>query len=103
MTNGTHPWRLDRRVSLGHLVTTAMVLVAMVLWGGRLETRLVLLEDAAPRQAAVDARQDAAALRLRQEIRDELRQLNAKLDRLWQKRWGERWGDRGAAGGGAGR
>jgi hypothetical protein len=90
MTNGTHSWQLDRRVSLGHLITTVTFLVAMVLWGGRLETRLVLLEDGLPRQASVDARQDAASLRLRQEIRDELRRLNAKLDRLWQGRWEDR-------------
>lgn len=86
MAEGTH-WQLDRRVSLGQLVTTATFLAAMLLWGGRLETRIALLEEAPTRQAAVDARQDAETLRVRQEVRDELKRLNEKLDRIYEERW----------------
>jgi hypothetical protein len=87
MAEGTPHWQLDRRISLGHLLTTATFLVAMMLWGGRMETRIALLEESPIRQSAVDARQDAETLRVRQEVRDELRRLNEKLDRIYEERW----------------
>ena len=87
MEDGTAHWRLDRRVSLGQLVTTGTVLLAMMLWGARLETRIALMEDTEGRQAAVDARQDLETQRAREEIRDELMRLNEKLDRIYEERW----------------
>lgn len=86
MQSDSPNWHLDRRISLGHLVTTVTVLVAMVLWGAHLETRLVVVEDTLGRQAAVDGRQDAETERMRQEIREELRRLNEKLDRYFEHR-----------------
>lgn len=77
----TGGWHLDRRISLGHLVTTATLLVAMMLWAGRMDTRTSLLEVSLNRQAAVDRRQDEATQQLREEIRAELRALNEKMDR----------------------
>jgi len=84
MAEGTAHWHLDRRVSLGHLVTTATFLLAMLLWGARLETRIALMEETQARQVAVDSRQDAETRRMREEIRDELRRLNEKLDRIYE-------------------
>lgn len=82
---GESAWHLDRRVSVGHLVTTLTVLVAMVMWGARLETRIVLMEQDAARQARVDARQESEVQRLREEIREELKSLNAKMDRYFER------------------
>jgi len=80
-------WHLDRRVSVGHLVTTLTFLVAMVLWGARLETRIALMEDRAHTQARVDARQDLETQRVREEIREELKSLNLKIDRFFVNGW----------------
>lgn len=79
-------WHLDRRISIGHLVTTATLLVAMVLWAGRMDTRISLLEMSLTRQVTVDRRQDEAAQLLREEIREELRALNEKMDRYLGER-----------------
>jgi len=78
-------WHLDRRVSVGHLVTTLTVLIAMVLWGARLETRIALTEQDTARQARIDARQDAESQRTREEIRAELKSLNSKIDRYFER------------------
>jgi hypothetical protein len=82
----TQGWHLDRRISIGHLVTTATLLVAMMLWAGRMDTRISLLEVSLTRQVAVDRRQDEATQRLREEIREELRSLNEKMDRYLGER-----------------
>lgn len=79
-------WHLDRRVSLGHLMTTATLLVAMTMWSGRMDTRISLLELSLTRQASVDRRQDEEAQQMRAEIREELRALNEKMDRYLGER-----------------
>jgi hypothetical protein len=79
-------WHLDRRISIGHLVTTATLLVAMMLWAGRMDTRISLLELSLTRQVNVDRRQDEATQQLRVEIREELRSLNEKMDRYLGER-----------------
>lgn len=82
----TQGWHLDRRISIGHLVTTVTLLVAMTLWAGRMDTRISLLEVSLTRQVSVDRRQDESTQRLREEIREELRALNEKIDRYLGKR-----------------
>lgn len=78
-------WQLDRRISVGHLVTTMTVLVAMIMWGARLETRIALVEESAARQVSVDVRQDTETQRLREEIKEQLEHLNGKLDRYFER------------------
>jgi len=82
----TGGWHLDRRISIGHLMTTATLLVAMMLWAGRMDTRISLLEVTLTRQVNVDRRQDEATQLLREEIREELRSLNEKMDRYLGER-----------------
>lgn len=77
-------WQLDRRISVGHLVTTMTFLVAMIMWGARLETRIALVEESASRQVTIDLRQDTEVQRLREEIKAQLQQLNIKLDRYFE-------------------
>ncbi|MDH5527411.1 MAG: hypothetical protein OEY97_08915 [Nitrospirota bacterium] len=77
-------WQLDRRISVGHLVTTMTFLVAMIMWGARLETRIALMEEGATRQVTMDTRQDNETQRLREEIKEELERLNVKLDRYFE-------------------
>lgn len=38
-------WRIDKRVSYGHLLTTLVVLVSLFAWSQRLETRVLLNEQ----------------------------------------------------------
>ena len=37
-------WHLDKRISVGHLVTTGTLLLGIVLWGARMETRITVAE-----------------------------------------------------------
>ncbi len=89
MTDSHHPtdpppvWRLDRKISLGHLITSLTVVVGLVLWGAELESRVAVAESSAPRQRLTDQRQDEDLLRLRQEIKEELTRINSKLDRYF--------------------
>ncbi len=84
MSESQANWQLDRRISVGHLVTTITFLVAMVMWGARLETRIALHDETLNRQPVTDSRQDMETYRIRKEIREELRRMNSKLDRYFE-------------------
>lgn len=97
---------LDKRLTIGHVITTLSLLVAVVVWGTRLEERLDhvvqqvadydhnvedhpwFLERIGSTQAHVTAnarenvRQDEERLRLVSEIKAELVRMNEKMDKL---------------------
>lgn len=77
-------WQLDRRISVGHLITTITFVVAMVMWGARLETRIALHDETLSRQPVTDSRQDMETHRIRKEILEELHRINSKLDRYFE-------------------
>lgn len=52
------PWRFKREVSWGDVGLAFSVIVAALLWGRSIETRLISLETTQAMQARVDARQD---------------------------------------------
>lgn len=35
-----HGWQLDKRISIGHLLTTVTVIVTVVIWAGKIEGRI---------------------------------------------------------------
>lgn len=67
-------WHLDKRINVGHLGTTMSIVVAAMIWGSSVETRLSLA-----------AQERSQQTRLLSEIRDEQKGLNRKLDALLVK------------------
>ena len=45
MTEPNNRWHLDKRVSVGHLITTAVMLASIALWLVRLEGRINLADN----------------------------------------------------------
>lgn len=85
-------WHLDRRVSIGHLLTTAVVGVSAVLWLSDVENRVSLnarmVDVATQRIDRIEARQAAVLAELKAEIRDgfaamrtDLRAVAERVDR----------------------
>lgn len=75
-------WHLDKRINVGHLLTTVVLAVSLFSWASVLEKRLAVLEEKALQQRINDDRQDVVVHQLSVTIRDELRDMNKKLDRL---------------------
>lgn len=78
-TGPDNHWHLDKRVNVGHLLTTATILGSVMWWGSTVETRLGVL----------DAKQQAAAVRqeqLREDIKSRLDRIETKLDRVIEDR-----------------
>jgi len=79
-------WHLDRRVSVGHIVTTLAVAVGVVLWMQRLEAGTMLNAQAAALQSVrIDRLEDRNERQFR-EIKESLARIEQKLDRKADKR-----------------
>lgn len=84
----TH-WTLDKRLNVGHILTTLALAGSIITWGSVMERRVAVLEDRSVTQEKRDAGQDVAAsnavLLLRADLagmRAEAQETNRKLDRL---------------------
>lgn len=84
MINGR--WYLDRRVSVGHIVTTLVVAVGVVLWLQRLETSTVLNAQSLAHQSVRVDRLDDRTERQFRDIKAALTRIEEKLDRKADRR-----------------
>jgi len=64
-------WHLDKRVNVGHLLTTLVIAGGLFIWAMNTDSRITRLE----------VRQEQST-RTAQEIKGELQILNRKMDRL---------------------
>ncbi len=74
-------WHLDRRVSVGHIVTTLAVAVSLVVWLNDIDKRISVLEEIAQQHAE---RFDRTDKRWEQELinlRRMLERIEDKIDR----------------------
>lgn len=87
-------WHLKREIQIGHIITTLTVAVSVVIYVGKIEQRLAVVESQIATQRERDERQDKV-------LADALVRLGAQLDRLDGKldRLAERMAATSAAGG----
>jgi len=79
-------WHLDKSVSVGHILTTVVLVAAAVGAFYSLSTRLAVVEDKIlvilENQTRIDRQQDATLIQFRSDMRDMTVDLNAKLDTI---------------------
>jgi hypothetical protein len=69
-------WHLDRRVSVGHIVTTILVAVSAAVWMMRLESHVLLNEQAILAQSArIDW--------IEQAVKEDQVEIKSTLRRIW--------------------
>lgn len=77
-------WRFDRHVSIGHVVTTAVVIVSALWWAAKMEGRVVVLEQIDREMALrIDrelTRMDSSVERGLARIEKRLDSIDGKLD-----------------------
>lgn len=82
-------WHVDKRVSISHLLTTAVLAVGLVQWGAAIDGRVQRLEERQrieqEAQVKVDAAQDAARASAVSSVAARLDRIEDKLDRLIER------------------
>jgi len=74
-------WHLDRRVSVGHIVTTLAVAVGVMVWMQRLEASVMLNAQAAALHSVRVVRLEAPTESQFREIKEMLARIEQKIDR----------------------
>ena len=75
-------WHLSKSVNLTHILTTAMMIIALFSWGNKMEVRITVLEQAILAQLHVDSRQDVSNRDGYVRVERRLDQIELKLDRV---------------------
>lgn len=68
-------WHLKREIQLGHIITTMTVAISVVVYVGKIEQRVALLEASNTTQHERDERQDRA-------MSEALAQISTRLTRI---------------------
>lgn len=75
-------WHLDKRVNVGHLLTTLAMAIAAFTWAGAMDRRVAVLEEKAATHVIDQRRQDEVLERAINAMREDMREVARKLDRL---------------------
>lgn len=75
-------WHIKREFQLGHLITTLVMAASVIMYIGKMEQRLALVEQTVQQQRERDERQDNAIAEGLQAIERRLGKLDDKLDRV---------------------
>lgn len=86
-------WHLDKRVNVGHILTTVVLAISAFSWGSAMDRRLAVVEASVVQNAKDNDRQDTAmketAQLLRNDLRtlhEDIRDISRKLDQQHQTR-----------------
>ena len=75
-------WHIKREFQLGHLITTLVMAASVIMYIGKMEQRIDLVEQTVQQQRERDERQDKAIAEGLQAIERRLGKLDDKLDRV---------------------
>lgn len=81
----TEGWHLKREIQVGHIITTLVVAFSVVLYIGKLEQRIALIEALSISQRDRDEQQDKAVGRQMGLVVKQLDRIDEKLDRLIER------------------
>lgn len=84
----SHPerrWRFDGTITLGNLITAIPLIIGLIGWGFRMESRADRQEFRIDQVEVRMDRDSAAAAVSQSEIKQSLRDMAAKLDRLIER------------------
>lgn len=75
-------WHLSKEISIGHLVMTSVLCIAIGMWGHQIDTRVTRVEIRTADQRWTDSRQESTAQTLNNALASRLDRMETKLDRL---------------------
>ena len=78
-------WHLKKEFQLGHIVSSLVILVSVVLYVTTIEKRLTVVENNLASQTVRDERQDKTASEAISMVRSDIQGVSAKLDRLIER------------------
>ena len=78
-------WHLEKSVSISHLISTILIIISVITFASKMDTRVTVLEQIVTVQHTIDDKQDQERIRIADELKENLRNINNKLDRLIER------------------
>lgn len=75
-------WHLEKTVSISHIISTVLVIISVLTFAFKMDTRVTILEKQIEYQKKIDDTQDTDRIRIATETSMQLRIINDKLDDL---------------------
>ena len=79
-------WHLDKKLNISHLIATAGIMTSLFVWGGKMDTRISLIEQQQASQQRTDERQDRDTKDGIIALRNDIASIASKLDRVIEAR-----------------
>lgn len=79
-------WHLDKRLNVGHLLTTIVIAGSMFMWASNMESRIATITADVENIESNQANQTEALRREISYLRGSVDKLNDKLDRLIERK-----------------
>jgi hypothetical protein len=83
--SGEH-WHLDKRINVGHFLTTITIAGAMIVWAMSIDARVSEQDVMIKNNSEAIAASEARSFRSLDEIRSTMNRINDKLDRLIERK-----------------
>ena len=84
----SEPWHIKREVQLGHIISTLTVAASAVVWAGKVDQRIAIVENQLVVQHERDERQDKTSHEMDMMLLAQFEKIDAKLDRLIESKRG---------------
>lgn len=85
MTDKDNHWHLDKRLNVGHLLTTISVAGLLVIWAMNMETRIAEHEIKIANNTAKIERSEDRTNKTFERVYELMNKMNDKLDRLIER------------------
>lgn len=79
------PWHLDKRISVGHILSTGILAVSAMAWASKMEQMIVLNAQSIQFLQTQQAKDREHVETLRVEIREDFKAIHGKLDQLLRR------------------
>lgn len=86
LTAEKNAWHLDKSVSVGHLVSTAVAIAVFVGWAINQENRVTKIEERVAAALANNAEETSERKALKDEIKADLKEIRSILEQLRDRR-----------------
>jgi len=78
-------WHLKKEIQLSHVISIVVIAISAIVYFGKMEQRLAVMESQIATQRERDDRQDKAVAEAFMLIRAQLEKMDSKLDRALER------------------
>jgi len=81
----TRHWHLDKRLNIGHITATALIVITMFSWMNKIDTRITTLESSQLAVQQLEELRQNYNDRIHASVASDLKSINIKMDKILEE------------------